>query len=795
MISLDKCRNSEFFSKEHINKYHWGTYKPNLYFAMKEKKSTTDVFGLMWYNPSSNGYKQFGSVKTRMRHECKKEDKVNYYWEYHNGLDYGSQFINDEEQNNMRLNTQMIKREYNDTDQSWEVLLHGEESKKKAEKNNIGLVLYVSMEEYELKEKSFWQIEQKGNDYEIKGMRGEKQQSIMTIKLEGENKGTELINTQYQKYRKAYNQTWRVKEFVTNELGQNEEEFIKKNKTYSYLNFGETSSTKQPNVIAIQLILTAPFDIVIRYSTNLNLQGKSLDDIEHMISLKQKEFNDKFGKVFSGKSSVSEDIKQMSKEALSGILGGIGYFYGPIESNSQERYEPEAIFTGTPCRSFFARGFLWDEGFHHIIISKWDIHLSIDILDSYLNTIDSNGWIPREQIRGEEAKSQVPPEFIKQNNKIANPPTLIFPINSFISYYKYFGETDKEIDMKTFLKKAFRKIKKWFEWYRVTQTDSKGIKYQWYGRVSSHNFPSGFDDLPRGMTMNERENHLDLYIWMIELVKTLKDLSNMFDLELYEYYHSIELHMNKEIKGLFFDDELKIYNDYLGPQFKRKIVSKYPRKVFPYLWRGDNQCGDQVKNPLGSKAECNPYSDSMCCSEFGWCGNSQGHCKCEKCTFYDKLENRREFVEKENTFNPHLGYIQLFPIFFGTYQGDSNEMDQLLNYILDENELLSNAGIRSLSKSDLLYHTGEDYWRGHVWMNINYLILRGLYNHYLAIPKAKKAYILIRERVIQAVYSTWKEEHFFYEQYNDITTKGRKNYPFNGWTALVLNIITEQYDK
>ena len=40
-----------------------------------------------------------------------------------------------------------------------------------------------------------------------------------------------------------------------------------------------------------------------------------------------------------------------------------------------------------------------------------------------------------------------------------------------------------------------------------------------------------------------------------------------------------------------------------------------------------------------------------------------------------------------------------------------------LKYLSDKDELYSEYGIRSLSKSDLLYHTGDDYWRGNIWMN------------------------------------------------------------------------------
>jgi len=46
-------------------------------------------------------------------------------------------------------------------------------------------------------------------------------------------------------------------------------------------------------------------------------------------------------------------------------------------------------------------------------------------------------------------------------------------------------------------------------------------------------------------------------------------------------------------------------------------------------------------------------------------------------------------------------------------------------------QLDSNYGLTSLSRLDPLYLENSDaYWRGPVWMNINYLVLRGLHLYY-----------------------------------------------------------------
>jgi mannosyl-oligosaccharide glucosidase len=59
-------------------------------------------------------------------------------------------------------------------------------------------------------------------------------------------------------------------------------------------------------------------------------------------------------------------------------------------------------------------------------------------------------------------------------------------------------------------------------------------------------------------------------------------------------------------------------------------------------------------------------------------------------------------------------------------KADDPKLGKILDLIGDEDHLWSPHGIRSLSKQDEFYNTGENYWRSPVWMPMNYLAVSQL---------------------------------------------------------------------
>ena len=136
-----------------------------------------------------------------------------------------------------------------------------------------------------------------------------------------------------------------------------------------------------------------------------------------------------------------------------------------------------------------------------MVIIDWDLDLAIEILQSWLNLMDDDGWIAREQILGPEARSKVPLEFQTQFPQFANPPTLFVVVETFANILtgkeRYRGTASKWIANPKaaydLVNSLYIKLQRHYTWFRRTQSGNLTYSsshretpnleaYRWRGR-------------------------------------------------------------------------------------------------------------------------------------------------------------------------------------------------------------------------------------------------------------------------------------------------------------------------
>jgi mannosyl-oligosaccharide glucosidase len=347
----------------------------------------------------------------------------------------------------------------------------------------------------------------------------------------------------------------------------------------------------------------------------------------------------------------------------------MGYFHGNwrIEhSGTIEFADPIELFSMVPSRPFFPRGFLWDEGFHLLVLLDWDIDMALEVISSWFALIDEDGWIAREQILGPEARSKVPSEFQVQSPNIANPPTLFLVLAAFVdrlsgdmpysgapSQYLQSPETAKQL-----LSRLYPLLRRHYDWFRRTQAGdltspdyhrpfSKHMEgYRWRGGTSRHILSSGLDDYPRAQPPSSGELHLDAMSWVGSMAGAMRKISHFLG-ENDKTFLDHESAVKENIDILHWSENKKVY------------------------------CDATIED-----------------------GNHVHVC--------------------------HPGYISLFPFLLGLLDRDHVHLDSILDFIHDEAEIWSPYGLRSLSRASPLYSSEENYWRSPIWININFLAIERL---------------------------------------------------------------------
>lgn len=503
---------------------------------------------------------------------------------------------------------------------------------------------------------------------------------------------------------------WRARDVVFQQLKAGVDEIVQEygseNVPPPWQVYQLGNKPERGNVQLVQKIFEGAFEFDILFTSGSAGKDVTSDDLTREIKATTESFGERFSGIFAPQAPFTADkYRKFGRSLLSNLAGGIGYFYGnqivdrsnapeydeenegfwedTAEARARKLEQPEGpfeLFTSIPSRPFFPRGFLWDEGFHLIPIADWDMDLTLEIVKSWYNLMDEDGWIAREQILGDEARSKVPADFQVQYPHYANPPTLFLIVDEFLGKLaksngsqpagkeslsqSAFNLESAHLDNPSlglkYLQDLYPLLRRQFYWFKKTQYgDIKSYEreayssregYRWRGRTVQHILTSGLDDYPRPQPPHPGELHVDLMSWMGLMTKTLVNIATAIG-------------------------ETSDVKDY------KTILDNIEHNLVDLHWSEEHG------------VFCDATIDSF----------------------------------EENRLVCHKGYISLFPFLTGLLKHDDPKLGRILDFLGDEEELFSPYGLRSLSKRNKLYGTDENYWRSPIWVNMNYLAIDQLY--------------------------------------------------------------------
>ncbi|WFD35622.1 mannosyl-oligosaccharide glucosidase [Malassezia cuniculi] len=720
----------------------WGTYRPQLYFGMRPRLPQSLLTGLAWY--STQDYRGV----EQMRHSCADNGGIDSFgWTYHDGKTFGEQEIVDRS-SNYRITTSFIKTA---TDHpsggNWAVRVSGtvlDESKPA----KIATIFYAGAEADD--------VHVAVADGRIQGsapVLGEF--SLHTEDAPGSQKTDVIVGSSIV----AHDKVWQARDALLHDMAQRVQDLKAQGAFEKSMPTPEESMRLSGNTpagstfAAFQRNVEGNFSFDVFYEAHSTPGGSRLSGAALGPALEghKAEYERRFESTFGlHQREYSEKQAQDARELTAQIVGGIGYYYGTslvdrrytsehddVLHGAQEpspEYAPaRGLLTATPSRSVFPRGFYWDEGFHLAHIIAWDPKLGIEILRSWTALIDEDGWVAREQILGEEARAQVPEAFQTQYPQYGNPPALIMGL---VSLFDIASRSDMA-STGTFNAelRAFldETYESWRRHYQWYRRTQRGEVREWRRRATSRN---------------------EAYRWRGR-TQTHVLTSGLDDYPRAPEPHSGELHVDLHSWMGYFARAMKTFANMLGHEDDEDEYARHERAI-----------------------TANVVDLHWSASDKLFCDASVNH-------------------EGDSYHVCHAGYVSLYPLLMQLLDPQSEQLGEVIKLLRDDKHLWSSYGLRSLSKSHELYGTEEDYWRGAIWMPINYLALSAL-SHYGAVhgphqAAAVSAYKELRSRVVKTVLDEYHRSGYTWEQYDPETGRGRRGHPFTGWTSLVVLIMAEQY--
>ncbi|KAJ5242124.1 mannosyl-oligosaccharide glucosidase [Penicillium citrinum] len=763
----------------------WGPYKSNLYFGVRPRIANSLSAGLMWAKVDD-----FGTAQQNFRHTCEQnEGMAGYGWDEYDVRKGGRETIHDAG-NSLDLTIDFVKVPGGQHGGSWGFRVKGTPREDGSPDQPVSMVFYTTLEglgELSVDMNTASSSSPLDGDLKLNGYSSEL--GDFSIDVTSGPESNEYFNHDHPTYdEKPLGQgivssatmpqqhLWQAKGILFTQMKAEVEKTINEHGTDNppppAQLFTIPHVPGQGNVHMVQKIFTGPFEFDVLFSSGSASEPVTSETITKELEAASLSFSQRFQEVLEPKAPFKTDeYAKFSKAMLSNLVGGIGFFHGDdvVDRSASPAYDeenegfweetaearaaaqpvfegPKDLFTCVPSRPFFPRGFLWDEGFHLMPVMEYDSDLALEIIKSWFHLMDEDGWIAREQILGLEARSKVPPEFTIQYPHYANPPTLFMALEAFMDKAKANKSHQSESldipDVAEGLRTATLRNPELSEAYLRSFYPLMKRHYNWFRNTQRGDIKS-YD--------REAFSTKEAYRWRGRSEQHILT-SGIDDYPRAQPPHPGELHVD--------------LISWMG------MMTRTLRRIAEALGEEDD-------------AEEFAYHENAITrniDDLHWDEKEQ--------TFCDATID--EFEESVHVC--HKGYISIFPFLTGMLGPDSPRLKAVLDLISDPEQLWSDYGIRSLSKQDKFYETAENYWRSPIWMPINYLVLKNLYDTAITPgphqEQAREMYSQLRKNLVENVFREWKKTGFAWEQYNPDTGKGQRTQHFTGWTSMVVNMMS-----
>eukprot|EP01016_Furgasonia_blochmanni_P038008 TRINITY_DN4545_c0_g1_i1.p1 TRINITY_DN4545_c0_g1~~TRINITY_DN4545_c0_g1_i1.p1 ORF type:complete len:689 (-),score=121.57 TRINITY_DN4545_c0_g1_i1:111-2177(-) len=544
--------------------YLWGTYKPQLIHAVSQRDVAQNqpiTVGMMYhdarylYSVDDIRYK----VKERLN------DNVRYDYTYHNADDFVINRVLDPNIP-VDLKNTFVKLEASENRQRWvSVSEHSFEPADPMFNSSklVSMIYTVSLENFSEgpDDKRALKADFANNSLFVEIGHGSAVQTaseFITFKIMQGGKEVDVKNfgTRFNMVSRSKADNWNVKDTVFNNI-HNENGI-------NVLRQLDPSDTSTKTLFFAQFIfpVNETFTVQIAYD-NRGFPSAELNDVKKEVERHKTLFETRYKEIFPQSAGLEEHLNNCSRLSLANLLGGLAYNYGRIrvvQPEENARQKPLPLLSFTPSRFGFPRGFLWDEGFHLLIACKWNKKLCLEIMKNWLNTMNDDGWIPREQARGAEAESYM---LIKEDTREGNPPALMLPIMVLAS------SANEDDEFEAFIRLYLPKLVTWHKWFSELQRYKGGDYrpgepyFKWWGPSEELNYGSGMDDFPRTEWHYYTKYNTDAHVWVLVWTEIMAGLSCRYGTPNdYEYFMG-QVDLMKESLRKLIDPKDHLYKDVL----------------------------------------------------------------------------------------------------------------------------------------------------------------------------------------------------------------------------------------